>query len=232
MHEVVEKFGSEQAARVMRRADQLNAAVDGVAERRLRSVAAAARGTRKKLFWLQRASDLVGQAATKTGVAPCKTGCAHCCHQSVQMTRAEAEEIARVSGREISTAPARSYALREMLRDEDGEELLALREGAAQAYTGKPCPFLNASKACSIYEARPLTCRLHLSLADDDGPCKLSGEQGGQTGAWVPYVDVTMRQVASLSVLGLNQVIADVRDWFPEKSGGDQALPLSRSRKL
>ena len=131
------------------------------------------------------------------------------------MTRAEAVEIARVSGRKLSERPARSYDLWKMLNDKDGEGLRAIREEAAVSYTGVACTFLDGSQRCSIYEARPLTCRLHLSLADDEGPCKLSGVEGGQTGAWVPYVDVTLRQVSSLEVLGLGQVIADVRDWFP-----------------
>ena len=65
------------------------------------------------------------------------------------------------------------------------------------------------SNQCSIYEVRPLACRLQYSLADDDKPCVI-----GNLEAKVPYLNMSDRKAAGVLVLGPDMVYADIRDWF------------------
>jgi hypothetical protein len=51
--------------RAQERADRVSAAVDTQAESRLRAAAKAARGSRRKLVWLQRAADVVVNTLTR-----------------------------------------------------------------------------------------------------------------------------------------------------------------------
>ena len=108
-------------------------------------------------------SSLLGRAPQ--GALACRQGCAHCCHQRVGATAPEALAI-------FATLQAtRSSA-----------ELLRLRERVERAYHSTrgltrdernspehPCPLLE-NNLCSVYEARPLSCRGVHSL--DEQACK------------------------------------------------------------
>ena len=90
----------------------------------------------------------------------CRAGCAHCCHQPATAFPFEAIQIAE--------------SLRARLSPEELELILqALRKRVSgltnrsvrQSIENKsPCPLLKDSR-CSIYELRPLTCRMAHSLA-------------------------------------------------------------------
>ncbi len=75
----------------------------------------------------------------------------------------------------------------------------------------KPCPFL-VDRECSIYEARPASCRLHVSLDDDNLLCRLV--DGLQVP--VPYVDSRMVYAITLAAQAA-ELIGDIRDFFPEE---------------
>jgi uncharacterized protein len=47
---------------------------------------------------------------------------------------------------------------------------------ATKKYFGQPCPFLENDR-CSIYEHRPIICRLHHSFNDDSSQCDTSRPQ-------------------------------------------------------
>lgn len=91
---------------------------------------------------------------------------------------------------------------------------MAAREDDERRFTGSRCPFLGGSGDCTVYEVRPQACRLHFSLGDDDSSCRLSGEQGGSTGASVFMLNNLAIKASDATVLGLHQPIADLRDWF------------------
>lgn len=125
----------------------------------------------------------------------CKKGCNFCCHQSIQISSLEASYIASNTGvRPVAlTAP--------IYRDPLG-------------FSGKtPCPFLKQGE-CSIYEFRPLICRIHVSLDVDEYWCRF--ENWHQPGAGVPKP--TFRSIAD-AFSQLNEksksVVADIRDFFP-----------------
>lgn len=75
---------------------------------------------------------------------------------------------------------------------------------------GTPCTFLAAGR-CSIYEHRPISCRLQINVDVDDLLCRLVPGEA----ITVPYLDTRTEKVASLLILGANARIADIRDWFP-----------------
>jgi Fe-S-cluster containining protein len=205
----------EQLARAQARADRVQAALDPAAEHRLRATARSAKTARMRLVWLQRAADVVGRAVEQAGGIACRRGCAHCCHIPVLVTTAEADAIARATGRTRVRHPEHSMRTAEVFESSDPERLLQeLRTAAEVKYTAQPCPFLQKDRTCGIYDVRPLACRLQFSLGDDEGPCRLSGTQGGQTGAEVVTLNVMARRVDDAVTLGAGQVVADIREWF------------------
>lgn len=88
-------------------------------------------------------------------VALCKAGCSHCCTMTTMLYRHEAVAIAKFSGRKMHELEMRPY---------DVAHLIGTR------YFGTPCPFLKNNR-CSVYDVRPLVCRLHHSLNDDIAAC-------------------------------------------------------------
>lgn len=125
----------------------------------------------------------------------CKKGCSDCCHQSIEMSNLEAEYIAQKTG--ISPVNLTQPPRRDPL-----------------SFSGKtPCPFLKQG-ACSIYEFRPIICRLHVNLDVDDYWCRL--ENWHVPGGVVPKP--TFRSISD-AFIELNEkthgVIADIRDFFP-----------------
>ena len=104
---------------------------------------------------VQMADRLNGALAPK---AACKAGCSHCCSMTTMIYEHEAVAIAKFSGRAMRRVPRRRHDV-------------ALEQ--ALLHFGTPCPFLVDFK-CSVYEVRPLLCRLHHSLNDDAAACDLA----------------------------------------------------------
>lgn len=85
----------------------------------------------------------------------CKIGCSHCCKLSTPILEHEAERLQKASGRPMTRLLHRTL------------EEVAL---AGLEFVGKPCPFLIDDK-CSVYQSRPLICRVHHSLNPDESAC-------------------------------------------------------------
>lgn len=85
----------------------------------------------------------------------CRSRCSACCHLPTMLYEHEAAELSKASGRILATPPPRSRRM-------------AL--AAAKQFFGMPCPFLKQER-CSVYEVRPLICRLHHSLNDRPDAC-------------------------------------------------------------
>lgn len=84
----------------------------------------------------------------------CRQSCGHCCRQSsIMIEEADALLLAGVTGRSINYAPV-----------------------DASAWAGKACVFLDANDNCSVYEHRPMTCRMSLSV-DDPDLCRTEAER-------------------------------------------------------
>lgn len=221
----------QDSGRAQARALRIEAALDVASETRLFNQAHAAPTSTKKLLWLQRAADVVVRAADASGAAACRDGCAHCCHIPVMITAAEARSLtqpAKVLGRSFIEAPARSVALSmEDVRSGVASAAIdELREGAAAAYTGSPCPFLKDSR-CSVYNDRPLACRYQVSLDDDDLLCRLVEPVEGAS-VRVPYLDNLQRMMTAAVILGPSQRIADIRDWFPKDVPAEATVSIEK----
>lgn len=141
----------------------------------------------RKLY--QVADEMMSHTA---GFVACKRGCNHCCHIPLLITPMEADLIAADTG-----------VRRRVPRTASAAEAAEPFEG----YT-KPCTFL-VDGECSIYEQRPLACRVHYNVDDDDMLCRLDGP----VPLPVPYLDVTPFRAAYLVITGIK--LADIREFFP-----------------
>jgi Fe-S-cluster containining protein len=102
-------------------------------------------------------------ANAPAGAVACKAGCDHCCYQSVGVTPPEALAIVahlRATHSSDELAEVRQHIAQ---RYEQTRELTS----AERFSPNQPCAFLVAGR-CSIYEARPLSCRGMNSLDADE----------------------------------------------------------------
>lgn len=162
-------------------------------------LASDARTAAKRVFWLRQMCAVAER--TVAPAAACKAGCDHCCHIDVAVSRPEALLIAREAG----------VQLHEPVSPRTPEQLLdALsREVEPPQHAGSPCPFL-ANSRCSIYQWRPLACRLHFNLDRDDLLCRLV--EGFAVS--VPYFNSIVPKAIAMQVLGTTSEYADIREWF------------------
>lgn len=124
----------------------------------------------------------------------CKRGCSHCCYTAVPMHPVEA----RMIGEAVKREPA-----------SPSTALKSNEESAAIAGYHNACPFLKDNE-CSIYEHRPLTCRVHFNLDEDDLLCRLNNAP-----SLVPYWDLTEYRAAYVMICGPG--LADIREYFPRE---------------
>lgn len=116
------------------------------------------------------------QAAARAehpGVIPCGPGCSACCHGPFDISVADAALVAaairalpEATRRPIVVrATAQLEQMRSMAPDfDDPWDVAALGEEAfdtlCEALAEEPCPCLDDTGSCAIYEARPLVCRI------------------------------------------------------------------------
>lgn len=151
-------------------------------------------GVRSKFAQLNKLADRIAEAVST--VAACRRGCSYCCNISVAISSFEAEKIAEITGRAISPLKA-SINLDSIANDN----------------YNKPCPF-SVENECSIYEHRPLACRLHFNIDDTPFFCdtKILPEDSA-----VPNVDLGMFWMAYAGLF-LKLPLGDIRDFFPPES--------------
>ncbi|HTQ10030.1 MAG TPA: YkgJ family cysteine cluster protein [Fimbriimonadaceae bacterium] len=116
---------------------------------------------------------MVNRAAAKfnlSGIA-CRSGCAACCYVRVSVLPPEALNIARHVKEKF--APDEQTAL--LARIHAYVESIAALPVEGRMRHVLACPFLSPQQSCTIYEVRPLACRMHHSLSreaceDRDSP--------------------------------------------------------------
>lgn len=163
----------------------------------------------KKVLWLRKAADELQRKVLP--ISACRSGCSHCCHISAVLTRSEAQVIARETGAQLDPQAGRYSPTR-------NPDFEATRELIGKQYYGQPCTFL-AHGRCTIYGARPLACRLAISLDEDDLLCRITPEHSVN----VPYLDVFEHQLYGVTILGPAQDFDDVRAWFPHGLAGKKS---------
>lgn len=127
--------------------------------------------------------------------AACARGCGHCCHVHVPIADFEARYIADRIG--VAPVPLKRSIQHDRMK-----------------YSGAtPCPFLREGE-CSIYEARPLTCRMHLNFDVDNFWCL--HENWHHPEATIPRPTINSIIEAYYLLPGKTApVVADIRDFFP-----------------
>jgi Fe-S-cluster containining protein len=209
MKRIADRYASHDGSdRLVQRVDRIHSRVPEDSQLRLLKQARTAKGAAQRILWLRREADLVIKAAAD--VAPCRQGCSSCCNIAVLVAEPEAIEIGQAIGRVPQQVnPQRSITGAELLSEDPAA--LDRHEQLQAEFFGQPCPFLDSAGACTIYQVRPMACRHHISLDDDDLLCR--PVRGGSVS--VPKVDRRVAQAVYLMVLGLDKRVADLRDWFP-----------------
>jgi Fe-S-cluster containining protein len=125
--------------------------------------------------------------------AACKSGCSYCCSIAATITETEALIISRASG--IKPKKRVGGINEELTREK---------------WFGVPCTFLKNGR-CSIYNARPLACRLHANLANTSFFCDTEVPPGESL---VPQMNLDqINQAFAIEFVG--DAWADIRDFFP-----------------
>lgn len=122
----------------------------------------------------------------------CGKGCSHCCHGPVEIWPQEAALLAQfVHDSGITPDLA-------LLERQSRYTMESWRE---QAVADQACVFLDAKGACSVYAARPNTCRKLLVMSE---PAWCDARQGrmDDVDRWFSW-EAEMMEVAALEVFGM-----------------------------
>lgn len=129
----------------------------------------------------------------------CRKGCAHCCQLPVGMTFFEAEYIASRSGRKLN------------------RKAKQITDIKPNKHNTTLCPFLDTDTAtCSIYEYRPLACRMfatidsHLFCEDIDVNHSIVTTEVSQA---FQFSTATMVK-AVMAVMPKQAAFSELRQWF------------------
>lgn len=109
-----------------------------------------------KLLVFSRAQQTVDDVVANAPVLGCKSGCAHCCYQSVEATIPEAILVA-LHLLEDPADPRRQQVI-------DAAASFRGLDETARRRSGRPCPLLVENR-CSVYDDRPLMCRATMSVS-------------------------------------------------------------------
>jgi Fe-S-cluster containining protein len=144
--------------------------------------------------FVKRINDVI---ASHKSIVACKAGCSHCCYAAVLLPHAEAEGI----GRRIRREPAKAKK----------------RKNAHDVRWGydNPCVFLGDDERCTIYENRPMVCRVHYSLDVDALMCEMTPPESKP----VPfYNDMIYQQTLLMLIAQHTRSIpscGEIREFWP-----------------
>jgi Fe-S-cluster containining protein len=159
-----------------------------------------------KIYWLRQMAETFADAVAPH--AACKDACSGCCYQPVSLTLQEAELISRETGTPMQTPDRWSSE-------------------PVMKYAGEPCSFLKDDR-CTIYQHRPMVCRLIFNMDADALLCQMVPGSRSQA----PYADhsiykelyirahlgrVRSQEGMQAALKGLR--MADLREFFPNGLG-------------
>jgi Fe-S-cluster containining protein len=199
------------------------------------------------------ASKIVDGALAQSPDRPpaCRAGCAHCCYQAVGVTPPEVFAI--WDHLRVTRTPAELEAVTARVRAAD-DRTRGL-SSAERLSPELPCPFLVDAR-CSIYEARPLSCRgtnaldagaCERNLRDPDAraaflagaasvPCYLEPIRAGHAvsaGMQLALDQLHGLEVAPLELTAAVRVMLDDPDGVPERwLGGKDPFAAARGADM
>lgn len=148
---------------------------------------------RAKMHRLFEAADKISKAILP--YSACKSGCSYCCHIATTITSTEAEALGKASGRKPRKLSGKVKA-----------------EVSREQWHTTPCPFLKAGR-CSVYNDRPMACRLMQNIADSPYFCDTAIPSKESL-----VTSVNLNQLhAAYAATYMNDTWADIRDFFPPK---------------
>ena len=159
-----------------------------------------ARGPDRQAQIIEIADEL---SRTITPHVACARGCSECCYMATNLSRYEADMIGRYIGRE----PER------LGRERKTTPRLA--DDLRARYTGVACPFLDAGR-CSIYAVRPIACRTHHTMMDDETNCRLRLGEDGRVVNPTPSLNLSTVGSAAAAIFA-GQDYGDIREFFPAR---------------
>lgn len=131
-------------------------------------------------------------------VTPCKKGCSDCCKQATIILQAEADALAK----RVNTVLDKPSSLFELSLKQKFKDYQT-------HYKGSPCPFLSDSGECSVYDDRPLICRLHHNLSSFPEMCDITLESEKTC---IPELDLGAIMSTALAHCGFNA--GEIREYF------------------
>lgn len=148
-----------------------------------------------KLNRYRKLADKIGNAVSPHSA--CKS-CSHCCNIAVTIPHIEAQAIGIVVGRKPAKGNLRIGGDHQETIDKNFRT---------------PCPFLKRGR-CSIYAERPIACRVHFNLAQDDYFCDPAVPPSE---SFVANVNLTVLH-AAMNMAFMDGEWGDIRDFFPGSS--------------
>jgi Fe-S-cluster containining protein len=123
----------------------------------------------------------------------------------VGILTSEAKVLAQATGRKFKAPGVAVSRVLGMVRASQGN----MDMPDDSRHMGVPCPFLEGG-CCSVYDHRPVACRLHLNLDSDSLLCEVVPG----VPATVPYVNKLEVLAACMDVMPGNDRLADIREFF------------------
>lgn len=132
---------------------------------------------------------------------PCRRGCASCCHMATTISSIEAAQIGKAIGR--TPKPGRPPL-----------DVAETRKAEIDKWHLTPCTFLGLENECTIYDVRPLACRIHHSIEDTPEPCDISrGVRGVHA--------INLQWLNHAAAIALREEsFGDIREFFPPETFG------------
>jgi Fe-S-cluster containining protein len=162
-------------------------------EKEALGIAKANASPRSKYAKLRVLADRIAEAMAP--YAACRKSCAHCCHKSVPISTHEAESLSASTGRQMRSV-----------------RLASGPKTVEEDLPTDPCPFL-VDSACSIYEQRPIACRVAFNLAEDDFFCDPAVAPPNSV-APAMKMDVFLMAFA---IIFSKQPVSDIRSFFASR---------------
>lgn len=154
----------------------------------LRQLNASPKSKLRRIYVLM---DEISQA--RSNYVACSNGCADCCRINITITKLEASQLSQASGRTAA-------------------DVVQSKEHLINEFWGNPCPFL-VNDSCSVYDDRPLACRMHASYYINASACK--SESTEDQGFPLVVFNGLKEALHTVAMEKQGSVFADIRDFFP-----------------